>query len=527
MSTIPLEKYPGLPALFLDFARGRSRLYPDPPTLDAAARRASELLAPRDAPRLPASAFRHRSPAGPAAAESLASGGAVAVLAGHQIGLFTGPLFTIVKALDAVAFARELSRRGVPAVPVFWALTDDHDLEEIARTARPGPDGPEKFLLEGADRSNRRPVGALRIPEKIAGVVEAFRSDARGPEALEILDGFARRYAAGRTYAEAFVEALLDMTGEDPILVVDPLGPEVAEAARRFFLASAERRDEVARVLAGGAGRIADAGREPSVPHRADLFPFFTIEDGSRRRVSYGEIDDAAKRVERREARVSADVLTRPLLKSLVLPAAISVLGPSEIAYHAQSLPLFSVFGATAPILMPRSLLVLRGPAERRAQKALGVADADLLTPGAARATAGPVPQAERVAEIARRLDAELTAVGSEVGEIDPTLTGALETARRKAAYQLEQLGERVRKAAERKDEVTLQRRKRLETMVLPGGDAAERVYPPLVFLLAWGRSLLDTLRAAAGRGAADAAIVDVETAAGADAELTRTTHAG
>jgi hypothetical protein len=63
--------------------------------------------------------------------------------------------------------------------------------------------------------------------------------------------------------------------------------------------------------------------------------------------------------------------------------------------------------------------------------------------------------------------------------------------------------------------------------MVLPGGDAAERVYPPLVFLLAWGRPLLDTLRVAAGRGAADAAIVDVETAAGAGAEMTRTTHAG
>jgi uncharacterized protein YllA (UPF0747 family) len=229
--------------------------------------------------------------------------------------------------------------------------------------------------------------------------------------------------------------------------------------------------------------------------------------------------------VESREAGVSADVLTRPVLKSLVLPAAISVLGPSEIAYHAQSLPLFPLFGATPPVLMPRSLLVLRGPAERRAQQALGVSDEDLLTPGAARAGVGPVPQAQRVGEIARRLDLELAELGSDVGEIDATLTGALETARRKAAYQLEQLAERVRKAAERKDEVTLQRRKRLETMVLPGGEAAERVYPPLVFLLAWGRALLDTLRGAAGRGAADAAIVDVETAAGA--EMRQTTHAG
>jgi bacillithiol biosynthesis cysteine-adding enzyme BshC len=526
VSTIPLEKYPGLPALFLDFARGRSPFHPDPPGLDAAVARGREILARSGTPRLTASAYRHRSPAGPAAAESLASGRAVAVMAGHQVGLFTGPLFTVVKAFDAIAFARELTRRGVPAVAVFWALTDDHDLEEIARTAKPGPDGPENFLLEGADRSNRRPVGALRIPEKIAGVVEAFRADARGPEALEILDAFAKRSAAGRTYAEAFVETLLDLTGDDPILVVDPLGPEVAETARRLFLAAVERRDEVARVLADGARRVADAGHEPPVAHRPDLFPFFIVEDGNRRRVTADEVDDAARKVDRGEARVSADVLTRPVLKSLVLPAALSVLGPSEIAYHAQSFPLFPLFGATRPVLLPRSLLVLRGPAERRAQKALGVADEDLLTPGAAEAAAKPVPEAERVEEIARRLETELEAIGPDIGAVDPTLAGSLETARRKAAYQLEQLAERVRKAAQRKDEVTLQRRRRLETMVLPDGEAAERVYPPLVFLLAWGSPLLDTLREAAGRGVADAAIVDVQTAAGAGAEA-RSTHAG
>lgn len=522
MSTIPLEKYPGLPALFLDFARGRSGFYPDPPTIDAAVVRGREILGRRQAPALPVSAFQYRSEAGRPAAEEVASGRAVAVLAGHQIGLFTGPLFTLVKALDAVAFARELSRRGVPAVAVFWALTDDHDLEEIARTARPGPDGPEKFLLEGADRSNRAPVGTLTIPEKIAGIVEAFRADARGPEASEILEEFANRYRAGRTYREAFVDSLFDLVGEESLLVVDPLGPEVSDAARRFFLDAAARRNEIGEILRRGADAVASAGREPPVPYREDLFPFFLVEGGSRRRVGASEVDDAAKRVERGEARVSADVLTRPVLKSLALPAALSVLGPSEIAYHAQSLPLFGTFDAAAPILVPRSLLVLRGPAERRAQQALGVADEDLLTPGAAKGEGPAVPQADRVEEIARRLEAELSELAPEVAGLDPTLAGALETARRKATYQLEQLAERMRKAAERKDEVAMQRQKRLETMILPDGEPAERVYPPLVYLLAWGRTVLDTLSAAAGRGAGDVAIVDVETAAGAGIEKAR-----
>ncbi|HEV8610120.1 MAG TPA: bacillithiol biosynthesis BshC [Thermoanaerobaculia bacterium] len=516
MSSIPLEKYPGLPPLFLDLARGRSRLYPDPPTVDAAVVRGRELLARSDAPRLTASAFRYRAPSGRDAAEALASGRAVAVLAGHQIGIFTGPLYTLVKALDAVAYARELSRRGVPAVPVFWALADDHDLQEIARTAKPGPDGPETFVLEGADRSNRSPVGMLRIPEGIEKIVQAFRANAKGPEAGAIVEVFAARYAPGRSYEEAFVETMFDLVEEHPLLVIDPLGEEVLEAARRLFLAAADSRAEIADALSRGTEAVTAAGREPPVPYRSDLIPFFTIEDGVRRRVPANDVDDARKRVESGEARVSADVLTRPVLKSLVLPAALSVLGPSEIAYHSQSLPLFPIFGAVPPVLIPRTLLVLRGPAERRAQEALGIADEDLLTPGAVKGAATRVPQAEEVEKVARRLDHELSSLGPSVAELDPSLAGALETARRKATYQLEQLAERVRKAAERKDEVALQRRKRLETMILPGGDAAERVYPPLVFLLAWGRTVLDTLEAAAGHGVGDVPIVDVETAAGA-----------
>jgi bacillithiol synthase len=521
---IPIERYPGLPPLFLDFARGGSRLYPDPPTVDAAVARGKELLARGDAPRLPASAFRYRAPSGSDAAAALASGRAVAVLAGHQIGLFTGPLYTVVKALDAIAFAGELSRRGVPAVAVFWALTDDHDLQEIARTAKPGPDGPETFVLEGADRSNRSPVGELRIPDGIEGIVPAFRGDARGPDESAIVDAFAARYAPQHPYRDAFVETMFDLLEERPLLVIDPLGKEVLDGARRLFFAAADARTQVAEALSRGAWAVSAAGREPPVPHRPDLFPFFTIEDGVRRRVSATEVDDARRRVESGQARVSADVLTRPILKSLVLPAALSVLGPSEIAYHAQSLPLFPILGAVPPVLISRTFLVLRGPAERRAQAALDIADEDLLTPGAVHGAAAAVPQAEEVDKVARRLDQELSSLAPSLSDLDPTLTGALETAGRKAAYQLEQLALRIRKAAERKDEVKLQRRRRLETMILPGGDAAERVYPPLVFLLAWGRTLIGTLEAAAGHGAGDVAIVDVETAAGA--QVSRS-HAG
>lgn len=521
---IPLDRYPGLPPLFRDFAKGGSPLYPDPPTMEAAVARGRRLLEEKRSTPLPAGAFRFRGAAGRRAADDLASGRAVAVLAGHQVGLFTGPLYTLGKAFDAIAIARELSRRGVPSVPVFWALTDDHDLEEVARTARPTAEGPERHVLEGADRSNRSPVGTRAIPAGVEAIVAAFRESAKSEEAAEILEEFARRYAPGRTYGDAFVETLLDLTGdEEGLLVLDPLGDGVGEAARRLFEGAVGRSGEVVEALRAAADAVAKAGREPVVPFRPELTPFFAIEDGVRRRISREEAGRAAEKVARGEARVSADVVTRPVLKSLVLPAAVSVLGPSEIAYHSQSLPLFPLFDAPLPVLVPRTFVVPRGPAERRAAAALGIAGEDLLDPGAWTAESAPIPEVGRIEEIAGRLGAELESLGSSLGEVDATLAGALETARRKATYQIEQLAERVRKAAERKDEVALNRRRRLAAMILPGGEPAERVYPPLAFLLAWGRGFRDAVRNAAGNGGT---VVVVEADGPLETE-SRQSHAG
>ena len=57
--------------------------------------------------------------------------GSVAIVTGQQVGLFSGPSFTIYKALTALRLAQELNGGGTPAVAVFWLATEDHDLAEI------------------------------------------------------------------------------------------------------------------------------------------------------------------------------------------------------------------------------------------------------------------------------------------------------------------------------------------------------------------------------------------------------------
>lgn len=501
---VPFERYPNLAALFRRFLEGLPEFFPDPPTLEAAVGRAKEILGTRA--RTSAEAFLLRGERSRQAADDLAAGRAVAVVAGHQVGLFTGPLYTVTKAFDTVRVAREISARGVPAVPVFWALTDDHDLEEIARTAKPGRDKPEILILEGADRANRRPVGDLPLPERVGELLDGFAADSRSPEASEVLERMRKRYAAGTTYGRAFRESLLDLVG-DELLVLDPSHESLRPAAAELFRAILEKRDVVRSALQDVSKRIERAGFPLPVPFRPDVFPFFTVSEGERRRPEDPAAD--AEKIARGEAWASSDVLTRPLLKSWLLPVAATVLGPAEIAYHAQSLVLFPIFDRKPPVLLPRSFLIPIGPPERRVMEALGISRDALLEP-ASEVAPVDVPGSVALGKTAADAERDLAALEPELAALDPTLVGALETTRRKIAYQIEQLGERMRKAMERKDETATARRRRLDSMLLPDGAPAERLYPPLVPILAYGPEALEAIRAASQGSTKGAAVVEL-----------------
>ncbi|HEV3199245.1 MAG TPA: bacillithiol biosynthesis BshC, partial [Bryobacteraceae bacterium] len=76
------------------------------------------------------SALRVQNPHS-ASLERLAQPDTVAVVTGQQVGLFSGPSYTIYKLLHAVRLAEWLTANGISAVPVFWQATEDHDFEEV------------------------------------------------------------------------------------------------------------------------------------------------------------------------------------------------------------------------------------------------------------------------------------------------------------------------------------------------------------------------------------------------------------
>ncbi|MBV8856043.1 MAG: bacillithiol biosynthesis BshC, partial [Acidobacteria bacterium] len=100
--------------------------------------------------------------------ERLRSNDSVAVVTGQQTGLFTGPLYTLYKALSAVKLAACLTARGTDAVPVFWMASEDHDWEEVREAQLLACDGrlasvsiPDSLHKEGEQ------VGEVALDETV------------------------------------------------------------------------------------------------------------------------------------------------------------------------------------------------------------------------------------------------------------------------------------------------------------------------------------------------------------------------
>src|SRR5262249_45622803 len=142
---------------------------------------------------------------GSAALEKLAQPGTVAVVTGQQVGLFSGPSYTIYKVLHAVRMAAWLSENGVPAAPVFWLATEDHDFAEVNHA----------YVFDAAHRPQRLEMRRAAVEQPVGGVtlqnppIDELRAALAGlPFADEVVSQVEASYRTGSTMGEAF-QALL------------------------------------------------------------------------------------------------------------------------------------------------------------------------------------------------------------------------------------------------------------------------------------------------------------------------------
>lgn len=498
--TVPLGRVPGIPALARGLATGAPDVSEFLPRTATRAAMAAHAAAVRNA-------FRPRPIAAGAdpRLQALARGERAAVLTGQQAGLFGGPHLTLVKAVAAEKIAADLTQAGSPASPAFWCAGEDHDLVEVTRVVIPTPEGPRDFGPDPAAlAANRMPVGALPIDADVDAILEAASANLGGPpdeEALAIL----RSAHAGATYGAAFTRTL-DWLLDGELPVVDAAEAADKPALVPLAVRLVRERRAVRDLLGTRGAALAKAGHPLQVKTDAAALPLFVrvgaerlllVEEAGRfslkgRDGSFAEADVVA-RLEAGDWLPSFSALTRPLAASVLYPVGVTVLGPAEVAYWAQSWPLFAWAGIVPPAVVLRPFVAFETPPVRRLLAKLDVSLPDVLEgedallrkkgAGSARALLASV------ASIPERAIAELDAARPALVSVDPSLEKAVAATREKLAFAFEKLVEKTESAAGRADAHVAQQIRRLTEELLPDGKLAERLYPVLPYVLKLGRA--------------------------------------
>jgi bacillithiol biosynthesis cysteine-adding enzyme BshC len=441
--------------------------------------------------------------------------GARAVVTGQQVGLFGGPLLTLLKAATAVARAREATERsGVEHVPVFWLATEDHDLAEVDQVSLPGKAGVEtlRLGLRGAGGE----VGRVKLGdgvEALLGQVDELLG--YGP----VCDLLRACYRPEATLGEAFARLMTNLFAADGLIVMDAAGRDFHALGAHVLRAAIERAGELEEALLKRTRELEGAGYHAQVLVKPAASLLFLIDAETGQRVALRRTADGSWRagsaaystleliaiLETAPERLSPNALLRPVFQDAILPTAAYVGGPAEVAYFAQCEVLYSaILGRLTPIF-PRFSATLIEPAigavmakDEVTLKDIFEAKTVAVLSQRMGARAMPIEGKRKLAAAGNAMDAELGALTEYLASMDASLGRSAVVSANKMRYQMNRL-RRMAATFEVQKEASLSKHAAaMVTNLFPDGHPQERVLAGVWFAARFGDGLVERLVAEA-----------------------------
>ena len=534
----PISTLPGTSALFRDYAEASDpatvaqlrHWYPsDPFRMDWA--RTAPQLSPEHRECL-ADALHAQAAelgAGPAALDNIERlrAGAAAVVTGQQVGLFGGPLLTLLKAATAIRKAQDATRvSGRPHVPVFWLATEDHDVEEVDQIHFLGKDQVETLRAGLGIAGVPTPVGALRVGGGQLGQALAWAEELLGfapiCDVLRAAYSDAEGYSA--TLSSGFGRLLSHIFAEQGLVVMDAAGRAFHALGADVLRAAVEQATELEIAVIERSAQLERAGYHAQVkvaPGMSLLFLLSPGPDGIPERRALRRTADGGWKAGSRNytsaellailaaepERLSPNALLRPVMQDRILPTAAYIGGPAEIAYFAQSAVIYQQILGRVTAVLPRLSATLIDPEAAGIMARHEIQFTQLVEVGTAEemtirlgARAMPIEGKRRLAAAGNALDDELTALLAYMESLSPDLGRSAGVSASKMRYQMNRLR---RMAARFETERTGALRKQATTLMLhlfPQEHLQERLIGGLWFLARFGESLPQLLVDYAGQ---------------------------
>ncbi|MCS4239654.1 bacillithiol biosynthesis cysteine-adding enzyme BshC [Myroides odoratus] len=422
------------------------------------------------------------------------------ITTGHQLNLFTGPLYFLYKIVSTINLTVELKQQ-YPAynfVPVFWMATEDHDFEEI-----------NHFYFQDKkicwDQESKGPVGRLSTAT-LDKVYEVFKGQLNaGDHAKKLKTLFEESYLKHDNLADAtryLANALFEFYG---LVIVD--GDHVQ--LKSLFAPSIQQEllqqnaiQEVEKTYA-----ILEDYFVQVTPRDINLF---YIQDQLRERIIWDQdrfkINNTTLSFSKEEIlaelsnhpeRFSPNVILRPLYQETILPNLCYIGGGGELAYWLQLKPVFDLHQVDFPMLLLRNSVLLATEKQVKKLDKLQLTWSDVFAP----AEVLLQKKSAELSDVSFDFDAQRQVLQQQFDQLralaqqtDASFIGAVNAQEKKQIKGLDHLEKRLQKAEKKKNKEVLDRILAIQLELFPKNSLQERYYNFAQFYQETGDDLIQKL---------------------------------
>ncbi len=432
------------------------------------------------------------------------------ITTGHQLNLFTGPLYFLYKIISTINLCKEL-KIAYPEnnfVPIYWMATEDHDFEEI-----------NHFTFKGKkiswQRESSGPVGRYSS-EGLEEVYELFtKTLGNSVNAATLKKLFRNAYLTHKNLTDATRYLANELFGEQGLVILDADSKILKTSFIPYIKEELLNQSSFAKVNE----TITKLDYDIQVnPREINLF---YIEDNLRERIIFQPIqpsqredfsegsykinntkiqftkDEILKLVDENPEKFSPNVILRPLYQEVILPNLCYIGGGGEIAYWLELKSMFKHHKVTFPMLLVRNSVLLTSEKQTAKAEKLNLSWADLFINQQDLFTAKTKQFSEFTIDFTSQKEAlqkQFEKLLLLTEKTDKSFLGAVKAQEAKQTKGLENLEKRLLKAEKRVHADQLERIILLQNELFPNQGLQERKCNFAEFYLEYGKNLIENL---------------------------------
>ncbi len=438
--------------------------------------------------------------------ELLSSEDTFTIVTGHQLNLFTGPLYFLYKIISTINLTRQLKNKYPENnfVPVYWMATEDHDFEEINFFNLNG----KKFKWNNADkRAGNTAVGKLST-EGLDEVFKLFSAEIGGGDNAQYLKtlfekGYlehdnltdATRYIANELFGEY---GLVIMAAGDKRLKKHFIPYVQNELTRQISYSKTGQAVEKINSL---GYNIQVNPREINMFYLTEELRERIIEKNGKYFVHETEIswtkDEILSELKEYPERFSPNVMLRPLYQEVILPNLCYIGGGGELAYWLELKSYFETENITFPMLLLRNSALLQTAKQNDKRERLNISMPELF-----------LKQHELINRKVRKISnididfspqkehliQQFQQMYDLAEQTDESFLGAVKAQEVKQLKGLDNLEKRLLKAQKRKLKDEVERIAKLQNDLFPNRSLQERQTNFSEFYVEYGKDLISNL---------------------------------